>query len=312
MSKKKILVTGASGYIGSHTVNYFQKKRYEVHTLDRNKPTIKSSKHYLIDLENTQKKTFNTTYECIIHLASYTLPRESFSNIDKYILGNLKMTNNLINTFPNFKKFIFTSTANLYKPSKNIKENSEIEAQSPYGESKLINEKYLFHMSKNHKSQFSIFRLFNASGGDVEGSFRYEVKPKNKLLIPSILRSQKKNKIFYLNGNKFKTKDGTCIRDFIHVYDIAQAFENFLKYGIKNKYEIFNLGSSKGYSIYDVIKKFEKFFGKKINLKIITSKKGDPSEIICNNKKLKNLLKWKDKYSDLDTIIKSSLNSFII
>ena len=91
------------------------------------------------------------------------------------------MTNNLINTFPNFKKFIFTSTANLYKPSKNIKENSEIEAQSPYGESKLINEKYLFHMSKNHKSQFSIFRLFNASGGDVEGSFRYEVKPKNKL-----------------------------------------------------------------------------------------------------------------------------------
>ena len=310
MSKTKILVTGSSGYIGSHIVNYFQSLDFEVHTLDRNIPTIKSKRHYLIDLERDQKKIFDTKYTCIIHLASYTLPRESFNDIDSYLVGNLKMTNNLIKIFPNFKKFIFTSTANLYKPSRRISENSKVEVQSPYAESKLINEKYLYHLSKINNAKFSVFRLFNAAGGDIDGKFKYKIKNKNKLLIPNIFRSVVNNKKFYLNGDQFKTKDGSCVRDFIHVYDIAQAFEKYIKRNIASKFEIFNLGSSKGYSVFEILKNFEQFSHKKIKLSIIKAKKGDPSEIICNNSKIKKYLNWKNKHSSISNIIKSSILSF--
>ena len=312
MNKKKILITGSEGYIGSHVFNYFKNKGYDVHTLDRNKSTHKSKRHYLIDLEEEQKKIYKVKYDCLIHLASYTLPRESFTDVDKYLIGNLKMTNNLINIFPYFKKFIFTSTANLYKPSKKISEKSEIEIQSPYAESKLINEKYLFHISKLHNSKFSIFRLFNAAGSDTEDNFKYKIKQKNKLLIPSIFRSVALKNLLYVNGNKFNTRDGTCIRDYIHVYDIAQAFEKFISKNIKNKYEIFNLGSSRGYTVLEIIKKFEKLSGNLIKYKIIKAKKGDPSQIICNNNKLKKMLDWNNKYSNIDQIIKSSVNSFKI
>lgn len=312
MSNKKVLVTGSAGYIGSHVVNYLQKKNFEVHTLDRNKPSFKSKKHYLMDLEKDRNKVFDINYSCIIHLASYTLPRESFNDIDKYLVGNLKMTNNLIKAFPNFKKFIFTSTANLYKPSRKISENSKIEIQSPYAESKLINEKYLLHISKIHPAKFSIFRLFNAAGSDNEGTFKYKIKNKNQLLIPNIFRSLINKNMFYLNGNKFNTKDGTCIRDYIHVYDIAHAFERFISKKINNNFDIFNLGSSKGYSVLDIINKFEKISNHKINYKVVKAKKGDPSEIICNNTKLKNTLQWNDCFSDIDCIIKSSIESFVL
>ena len=284
---KRLLLTGSEGYIGSHVFNYFNVRGYEVHTLDRNKSSSNSKKHYLIDLEKDNSKIYSTKYDCIIHLASYTLPRESFSDVNKYLIGNLKMTNNLINVFPFFNKFIFTSTANLYKPSKKIFEDSVIEVQSPYAESKLMNEKYLYHISRIRNSKFSIFRLFNAAGGDTRNTFKYTIKEKNKLLIPSVLRSINKKKPLFVNGSNFKTKDGTCIRDYIHVYDISHAFEKFIKLNIKSKYEIFNLGSSKGYSVLEVIHKFGDITNKSIDYKFIDAKKGDPSEIICNNKKLK-------------------------
>lgn len=312
MNKLKVLVTGSSGYIGTHIVNYFQKKGFEVHTLDRNKPTVKSIKHYLIDLEKKQSKSFEINYDCVIHLASYTLPRESFEDIDKYLIGNLSMTNNLLKLFPKYKKFIFVSTANLYKPSKKISESSQIEVQSPYAESKLMIEKYLFHTSKILKSQFGVFRLFNAAGADITGEFRYKLKEKNKLLIPALFKCLNNDEVFYLNGNNYDTKDGTCIRDFIHVYDIAQAFEKFIKTKLKNNYELFNLGSSLGYSVAEVISKFQSYSSQKIKIKIIKSKKGDPSEIICDNSKIRRLIKWNNKYSKLEHIIKSSMLSFKI
>ena len=222
------------------------------------------------------------------------------------------MTSNLLDIFKNFSKFIFFSTANLYSPSKNISEKSKLKIQSPYAESKLINEKYLYHLSKDHKSKFVIFRLFNAAGGDIFNKFKYKIKNKNNLLISSLIKSINKDKKFFLNGNKHNTKDGTCIRDFIHVYDIGNAVELFVKKSIRGKYNLYNLGSSKGFSVKNVIDKFEKISNQNLKIKIRENQKGDPSIIISNCSKIRKDLNWKTHYSDIDTILKSSLDNFRI
>lgn len=312
LSKKKVLVTGAAGYIGSHIINFLIQNNYEVHSLDRNKISLNLKKKYLLDLEKDNKLVSKINYDCIVHLASYTQPRESFLDINKYIFGNLKMTNNLLQIFPNFKKLIFFSTANLYSPSKNISETSKIEVQSPYGESKLINERFLYHFSKGKKFKIGIFRLFNAAGGDIGGNFKYKIKKKNNLLIPSLIRALNKNTTFNLNGIKHKTPDGTCIRDFIHVYDIANAVNCFIKKRQSNIFNIYNLGSSKGYSVKQIVKNFEYYSKKSMKLKILENKKGDPANIVSNCNKIRSQLDWKPKYSDIETILKSSINGLEI
>ena len=310
IKKKKILITGAAGYIGSHIINFLSQLDYEIHSLDRNKVKFNLKKKYIIDLENNNKIKSKIHYDCIVHLASYTLPRESFSDVNKYIYGNLKMTHNLIKQFPNFSKFIFFSTANLYSPSRKVTENSKITVQSPYAESKLINEKFLYHLSKSNDYNIAIFRLFNAAGSDIFNNFEYHLKEKNNLLIPSLYKSYCKNSEFKINGTKHKTKDGTCIRDFIHVYDIANAVNFFIKNKKSKSYNIYNLGSSKGHSVKNVIKKFENLTNNKLKIKNLGNQKGDPSVIVSDCSKIRNDLKWKPKYSSLLTILKSSINSF--
>lgn len=310
--KKKILITGVSGYIGSHLAIYLKNNGYEVDGLDRNKNQLNIDFKYQIDLERGYKIIHKKKYDCIVHLASYTLPRESFNDINKYIFGNLKMTLNLLNIFPDFSKFIFFSTANLYCPSVNISEDSKIETQSPYAESKLIIERYLKQISALSKSKFAIFRLFNAAGGDVNNLFKYKIKPTNNLLIPALMKSYLNKKQFKINGIDYDTHDGTCVRDFIHVFDIARAVISFVESKKINNYNLFNLGSSKGYSVREIVNKFIEVVEGKIKIIETGKQKGDPSIIVCNSKKIRNTLNWKPIYSNVDIIIKSSVNNFYL
>lgn len=310
--KKKVLITGGSGYIGTFIAHYLKKNNYEIDILDIKKPIFKNFQNFFkINLLKSKFKNKNKKkYDLIVHLASNTQPRESIHDVKKYIHENLLMTVNLLDIF-DFNKFIFFSTANLYSPNFKINEKSKINPQSPYGESKLVVENFIKWQSNIMKKKFCIFRLFNAVGGDIENKIKIGSKLKIDLLIPIIFEKLKQNKYFKIFGNSYNTKDGTCVRDLIHVYDIAEAIIKYEKSKLKNRFEIFNLGTGNPISVLDVVKFIKKNFKPELKYKFTKSQQGDPSYITCDPRKIKKTLKWKSKFSTLDTIVQSYINSFL-
>ena len=310
-NKKKILITGGSGYIGSFISNHlYNSKLYNIDIIDLKKPIFNNFNKFIkLDLSKKIKLKKKNNYHLIIHLASNTLPRESITNVSKYIFDNLMMTINILNNFK-FNKFIFFSTANLYKPNLKINEESVIEPQSPYGESKLVIENYLKWVSNNNNSNYCIFRLFNAVGGDPYNKFFIGNKIKMKLLIPTIFQKHHNNEIFKIFGNDYNTDDGTCVRDLIHVYDIANAIIKYDKLGKANKFEIFNIGSGNKTSVLEIVNFIKEKYIPKLKFKYAAKQYGDPSKITCNPNKAKKVLNWKPEYSSLKSIVESYINSF--
>jgi len=310
-NKKNILITGGSGYIGSFISNHlYNTKLYNIDIIDLKKPIFNNFNKFIkLDLSKKIKLKKKNNYHLIIHLASNTLPRESITNVSKYIFDNLMMTINILNNFK-FNKFIFFSTANLYKPNLKINEQSVIEPQSPYGESKLVIENYLKWVSNNNNSNYCIFRLFNAVGGDPYNKFFVGNKIKMKLLIPTIFQKYDNNEIFQIFGNDYNTDDGTCIRDLIHVYDIANAIIKYDKLGKANKFEIFNIGSGNKTSVLEIVNFIKEKYIPKLKFKYAPKQYGDPSKITCNPNKAKKVLNWKPEYSSLKSIVESYISSF--
>ena len=310
-NKKNILITGGSGYIGSFISNHlYNTKLYNIDIIDIKKPIFNNFNNFIkLDLSKKIKLKNKNNYHLIIHLASNTLPRESITNVSKYIFDNLMMTINILNNFK-FNKFIFFSTANLYKPNLKINEQSVIEPQSPYGESKLVIENYLKWVSYNNNSNYCVFRLFNAVGGDPYNKFFVGNKIKMKLLIPTIFQKYDNNEIFQIFGNDYNTDDGTCVRDLIHVYDIANAIIKYDKLGKANKFEIFNIGSGNKTSVLEIVNFIKEKYIPKLKFKYAPRQHGDPSKITCNPNKAKKILNWKPEYSSLKSIVESYIGSF--
>ena len=213
------------------------------------------------------------------------------------------MVNNKLN------KIIFSSSASVYGNlnSKPIKETDKTSPVSPYGNSKLFIEKLLKDYGKSHNLKSICLRYFNACGAQLDGSLGEMHNPETHIipLLMQVASGRKKQITIY--GNDYKTKDGTAVRDYVHVLDITSAHIKALKYLMENqKSNIFNIGNNNGFSVMDLISKTEKITKKKIKYIKKQKRDGDVPILIADNSKIKKILKWKTKYSDLNTIIQTA------
>ena len=307
----KIIITGSAGYIGSCLFEYL-KKKYKVFGIDKTFPKVKKQKNFiqcnLINLNKIDKIIKAIEPEIIIHLAA----KSTIDFIDKkkeYIKNNTIVTKNILKSVKknNIKHFIFSSTAAVYKSSNNkLTEKSKLSPNNIYGKTKLDCEKQIIkNIDKASKTNFIIFRFFNVCSSLFPLKVGETHNPETHL-VPILAEKFKKNQKIYIYGNNFKTKDKTCIRDYIHIADIVKAFDKGITYLISNKKsEIINLGTKKGFSTLSIFKTFQKFYNYRFESPFFKDRrKGDVDKLICDNRKSYKILNWKPKHSIISKIIK--------
>ena len=318
----KVLITGGAGYIGSHVAIKFLKENCQVSIIDNLENGCKSlvpkKAEFLIanitDEEKISKIIQKTNFDIVIHLAAYTKVGESTENPKKYYENNYESAKKFfyICVKNNLKNFIFSSTGSVYGNSsnKNFLEKDKVDPINPYSDSKLKTEKFLQDISKKKNLKAISLRYFNVAGSDVELRSGLISNPDNliKALCEFILG---KRENFFINGNDYNTKDGTTIRDFIHVSDLADIhylMANKLLNLTGNYYDLYNCGYGQGFSILQIIKEFEKIIGRKILYKFTNRRQGDAEISVANVEKLKNGFQWKPKYKDLKVVLETALN----
>lgn len=317
----KILVTGGAGYIGSHVVKQLgDYTGHEIVVLDNLVTGFRESVLYgkfveadLSDWNFVADFMKKEQFDAIIHFAASLIVPESVVNPLKYYLNNTANTANLIKCAveSGVKKFIFSSTAATYgEPDKKyipINEECPTNPINPYGMSKLMSENILRDAAKAHENfKYVILRYFNVAGADVGGRIGQSTKDATHLIkVAAEAATGKRDKILVF-GTDYDTPDGSCIRDYIHVDDLASAHLLALDYLDDNDSDIFNCGYSRGYSVLEVLNTMKKVTGVNFKVEITGRRAGDPAELVADNKKIVSKLKFNPKYNDLELICKTA------
>ena len=314
------LVTGGAGYIGSHMVKYLVEKKHNVTVFDNYSSgkfkKIRGASYKKIDLLDIKKldsHILRNSFDAVFHFAALSIVSESEKKPLKYFKNNVEGTKNLIAIMIKCKinNFIFSSSASVYgKPnSKKISEKHKTMPISNYGKNKKKIEEILIKYGKKYNFKSVSLRYFNAAGAHKSGEIGESHEPETHL-IPKIFKSIiKKNYEVTVYGKNHKTKDGTCVRDYIHVNDIVRAHYFILKNFKKKKCSIcYNIGSERGYSVLEVIKAIETITKKKLKVKFKNKRKGDPPFLVAKCSKIYKDIKWKPRYSNINTILHSAWN----
>ena len=328
----KILITGGAGYIGSHvTKQLIESKNYEIVVIDN---FCKGSNLAIQTLKDVAKKNevkfefINLSlenideledvfkehkFEAIIHFAAFIEVFESTQKPLKYYRNNSANALNLITLCAkyNVNKFIFSSTAAVYGEPKDgiVKEETPLNPINPYGRSKVVTEWILKDYAlSNPNFKYGILRYFNVAGASNDGLLGQNYPNATHLIkvaTQTILGKREKMSIF---GEDYETDDGSCIRDYIHIEDLAAAHLSVLKYlNDGGKSEIFNVGYGKGYSVKEVIKKAKEVSGVDFKAEVSGRRDGDPARLVADSTKLRSLTNWQPKNDDLSLIISSAL-----
>ena len=318
MKEKNILVAGGAGYIGGFMTKGLLERGDEVVVADSlergHKEAVDSrAKLYvgnLLDKSFVSKVFSENTFDGVINFAGFISMGESMKNPYIYFENNVFASLNILEEMVITKtdNFIFSSSAGIYgNPLKvPITEDEPKNPENPYGESKLMVEKVLNWYGKTHNLHFAALRYFNASGAALDGSLGENHNPESHI-IPSIINSVLNSTPFKMFGNDYKTKDGTCVRDYIHVLDLVQAHMLAIE---KLKKEpsgyYYNVGTGNGYSNSEVCEMIEKVSGKKVLIENAPRRPGDADALIADASKIQKELGFLPKYSDLETIIKTA------
>ncbi len=312
-----ILVTGGAGYIGSHTVRYLKEKNEDVIVLDNLQTGYKESvdveKFYKLDLRDKEIDRVFKENEItgVIHFAANSLVgvsvREPYEYYDNNVYGTLCLLKAMMEN--NVKNIVFSSTAAVYGEPKNIPilESDLTIPTNPYGETKLTMEKMMKWFDNAYGTKYVSLRYFNAAGAHEKGDIGECHNPETHL-IPLILQvplgEREKVSIF---GDDYDTPDGTCIRDYIHVWDLADAHYLAYKYMLDgNNSEIFNLGSGNGFSVKEVVDVARRVTGHEIPAEIADRRPGDPAVLVASSDKIKKTLGWNPQRTNLEEIIQDA------
>lgn len=313
----KVLVTGGAGYIGSVTSAFLLDRNYEVTILDNlstgNSGLIDQRARFLHGDILDQDAIDHALYKCdaVIHLAGKALVEESVSKPHEYDEVNFRGTLNVLNGMKKHgvKKLVFSSTCAVYGESKtnSIDESQPVSPKNPYAMTKLKSDILIKEFSETNRMNAIVLRFFNVAGSytNVDNYMFGELHRTETHLIPNIIKSETIN----IYGDDWPTKDGTCIRDYVHVIDLAMAIEKSLNYEPKNFFDLFNLGSGIGYSVSEVVKTVETVLNKIIKKNICERREGDVSILVGNSEHALLNLNWKTTHN-LSTIIRDSVEFY--
>ena len=317
--KQNILVTGGAGYIGSHVVHLLLDNGYDVSIIDSlitgNKELIPSkAKLFICDIANQEevkKIITEEKFDLVMHFAGLIRVDESVKEPEKYKEFNYTKAKIFLKTcYENdLKKIIFSSTASVYgnPSSKNVSEEGHLSPLNPYASSKLELENFITTSSKEFNSKYIILRYFNVAGADSKMRTGLISKFSSHLIkIASEVAVGKKDKII-INGDDYNTKDGTTVRDYIHVSDLADIHLISAKHLLaEGRSDIFNCGYGTGFTVKEVINEFNSILEKKIKYEIGPRRPGDSKLIVANSDKFKRTFSWHPKFNNLRFILETS------
>ena len=315
----KILITGGAGYIGSHVSNLLLDKGFKVTVIDNlvtgNKELVPKKANLIItDIANEQiieKVIKKEKFDLVMHFAGLIRVDESVKEPKKYNEFNYEKAKTFLNICfkNNLNKIIFSSTASIYGNPKKQKvlESDQPNPLYPYAASKLKLENFIISKSKEINLQYVILRYFNVAGADEKLRSGLISKFSSHLIKRACEVATGKREKLIINGNDYDTMDGTTIRDYIHVTDLAEIHLISAKHILKNgKSEIFNCGYGKGYSVKEVVENFNQILDKKINYEIGPRRDGDSKMVVADSEKFNKFFSWKPKFNDIKYILKTA------
>jgi len=316
--KKTILICGGAGYIGSHTAYLLAQSGHEIIIID----TYIHGQHFKPSWAKVIKKDFadqatladifqNNKIDAVMHFAGFFAVGESVRHPQKYYENNVIKTAQLLDTMLRFgvKKFIFSSSCAVYGTPVQIPipEDHPKNPINPYGKTKLAVEFILEDYATAYGLEYVSLRYFNAAGALPEAGLGEQHKPETHVL-PRMLQAVQMKTLFSVFGRDYDTKDGTCVRDYLHVQDIAKAHVLALDHLDRtHTSDCFNLGTGHGYSVQELIDAVEKVSGSKMVVKTADRRPGDPKMLVADSSKANSILGWRPEYSDLEYILKSAL-----
>lgn len=313
----KVLVIGGAGYIGSHVVKELMKNGHKVTVFDNLSSGLRCNLFKENDfiygnilIERDLENAFALGFDAFVHLAAYKAAGESMIAPEKYSINNITGTLNIMNAAVkhNCKIMIFSSSAATFGEPQYLPmdENHPQKPINYYGFTKLKIEEFMDWYDQLKGLKFAALRYFNAAGYDPEGEIRgLEQKPEN--LLPRVMEAALGLRELKVFGNDYDTRDGTCIRDYIHVTDLARAHVMALEYISKNNKSLkLNLGTENGTTVKEIIDAARKITGKPIPAEDVPRRPGDPACLYTSSKLAKELLGWEPKFSDVETLVRTT------